>query len=58
MVERRHVLRLKTSEGILRLYSRNVVFTETGKKNYQVIHTIDGKKIEVRITTAEIFDLF
>ena len=55
--ERRHIITLKTSEGMVRLFTRNVVFTETGRNNYQVIHTIDGEKIEVRITSTELFEL-
>lgn len=56
-VERRHIITLKTSEGIVRLFSRNVVFTETGRNNYQIIHTIQGEKIEVRMTSTELFEL-
>ncbi len=56
-VERRHLITLKTSEGTVRLYTRNVIFTETGRNNYQVIHTIQGEKIEVRMTSTELFEL-
>lgn len=56
-VERRHLITLKTSQGMARLFTRNVVFTETSRNNYQVIHTIDGEKIEVRITSTELFEL-
>ncbi|MBN2221927.1 MAG: response regulator transcription factor [Vallitaleaceae bacterium] len=56
-VDRRHMLKLKTSEGMIRLYSRNVVYTETGKNNFQIIHTIQGEKIEVRMTSTELFEL-
>ena len=55
--DRRIVVTLKTSEGITRLAIRDVVFTKTGRNNYQTIHTIQGKKIEVRMTATEIFDL-
>lgn len=51
------MITLKTSEGVVRLFSRNVVFTETGRNNYQVIHTLSGEKIEVRMTSTEIFEL-
>lgn len=56
-VERRHLITLKTSDGMVRLFTRNVVFTETGRNNYQVIHTIDGEKVEVRMTSTELFEL-
>lgn len=56
-IERRHVVTLKTSEGIVRLFTRNVVFTESGRNNYQVIHTIQGEKMEVRMTASDVFEL-
>lgn len=56
-VERRHIITLKTSEGMVRLFPRNVVFTETGRNNYQIIHTFNGEKIEVRMTSTELFEL-
>lgn len=55
--DRRVVVTLKTSEGISRLAIRDVVFTETGRNNYQIVHTIQGKKMEVRMTATEIFEL-
>jgi DNA-binding LytR/AlgR family response regulator len=55
--DRRVSITLKTSEGISRLAIRDVVFTETGRNNYQIIHTILGKKLEVRMTATEIFEL-
>lgn len=55
--ERRVIVILKTSDGITRLAIRDVVFTETGRNNYQIIHTIQGKKMEVRMTATEIFEL-
>lgn len=56
-LERRHIITLKTAEGIVRLFSRSIVFTETGRNNYQTIHTINNEKIEVRMTSTELFDL-
>lgn len=56
-VERRHLINLKTSEGVVRLFARNVVYTETGRNNYQIIHTIQGEKIEVRKTSTELYEL-
>lgn len=56
-VERRDIISLKTSNGITRLAPRDVVFTETGRKNYQIIHTVQGKKLEVRMKSSEIFEL-
>ena len=55
--EQRVVVTLKTSEGMMRLAIQDVVFTETGRNNYQIVHTIQGKKIEVRITATELFEL-
>jgi len=56
-VEQREVITLKTSDGITRLAPRDVVFTETGRKNYQIIHTVQGKNLEVRMKSSEIFEL-
>ena len=53
-----NVITLKTSEGITRIDPRNVVFTETGRNNYQIIHTIQGETLEVRMTSKNIFELF
>ncbi|MDD4844536.1 MAG: LytTR family DNA-binding domain-containing protein [Anaerotignum sp.] len=55
--ERRVIVTIKTSEGITRLALRDVVFTETGRNNYQIVHTIQGKKMEVRMTASELFEL-
>ncbi|MPM35306.1 Transcriptional regulatory protein YpdB [bioreactor metagenome] len=55
--ERRVIVTLKTSEGITRIAPRDVAFTETGRNNYQIVHTIQGKKIEVRMTASELFEL-
>lgn len=55
--ERRHLIIIKSSAGIVRLYTRNVVFTETGRNNYQIIHMISGEKIEVRMTSSELLEL-
>lgn len=56
-IDRRVIITLKTSEGISRLAIRDVLFTETGRNNYQIVHTIQGKKLEVRMTATEIFEL-
>ena len=55
--DRSVIVTLKTSEGIVRLAIREVVFTETGRNNYQIVHTIQGKKLEVRMTATELFEL-
>lgn len=56
-IERRHIITLKTSEGIVCLQARYVIYTVTGRNNYQIIHTINGEKMEVRMTTTELFEL-
>ncbi|BES64378.1 two-component system response regulator RgbR [Gottschalkiaceae bacterium SANA] len=56
-VDRRAVIVLKTSEGISRIAPRDVVYTETSRNNYQLIHAIQGQKMEVRMTSAELFAL-
>lgn len=56
-VERRHMITLKSSEGTVRIFTRDIVFTESGRNNYQIIHTIQGDKMEVRITSSILFDL-
>ena len=55
--DKRVIVTLKTSEGITRLAIQDVVFTETGRNNYQIVHTIQGKKLEVRMTAKELFEL-
>lgn len=56
-VDRRVQITLKTSEGITRLSPRDVVFTETGRNNCQIIHSMKGKPLEVRMTATELFEL-
>lgn len=56
-IERRHIITLKTSQGIVRIYSRNVMFTETSRNNYQIIHTMNKEQIEVRMTSTELIEL-
>ena len=55
--ERRVAVNIKTSEGMTRLAIRDVVFTQTGRNNYQIVHTIQGKKMEVRMTATELYEL-
>lgn len=55
-LERRHFIILKTAKGFIRLFTRDVVFTESGRNNYQVIHLFDREIIEVRMTTGELFE--
>lgn len=55
--DQQNIITLKTSEGITRITPRDVVFTETGRNNYQIIHTVQGKKLEVRMTASELFEL-
>ncbi|MDH8679083.1 LytTR family DNA-binding domain-containing protein [Fusibacter bizertensis] len=56
-INNRQIITMKTSKGIFRLAPRNVIFTETGKNNYQIIHTIQGEKLEVRMTASELYEL-
>ena len=56
--EKQEIVTMKTSEGMIRFAIRDVVFTETGRNNYQMIHTIQGRKFEVRMTATEMFELF
>lgn len=56
-VERRHIITIKTSDGMVRLFSRDVLFTQPGKNNYQVIHMLKGEKFLVRMTSTELFVL-
>ncbi len=56
-IERRHMITLKASEGRVRLFTRDIIFTESGRNNYQIIHTIQGENIEVRMTASTLFDL-
>jgi DNA-binding LytR/AlgR family response regulator len=46
---------LKTASGIIYLKYQDIVFTETSKKNYQIIHMIQGEAVEIRMTSAELF---
>ena len=56
-IERRHIITLKTSVGRVRIFARDVVFTESGRNNYQIIHTVQGEKVEVRMTSSALFEL-
>lgn len=56
-VERRYLITFKTSEGIARIFARDVIFTETCRNNYQMIHMINNRKYEVRMTAGELFEL-
>lgn len=56
-LERRPYINLKTAYGMIRLYIRNVVYTESGRKNYQTIHLLTKERIEVRMTSTELFNL-
>ena len=52
-----HFIKIKTSQSIIRIHTRNITFTETGENNYQVIHTNQGENIVVRMTSSELFNL-
>lgn len=56
-VERRHFINLKTNKGFLRVFTRHVVYTGSGKNNYQLIHLNTREVIEVRMTSAELYEL-
>jgi DNA-binding LytR/AlgR family response regulator len=56
-IERRHLITFKTSDGIARIFARDVIFTETCRNNYQMIHTTNKRKYEVRMTAGELFEL-
>lgn len=56
-VERRHMITVKSSDGLHRLFTRDIVFSEPGKNNYQIIHTIQGHSIEVRKTATELYNI-
>lgn len=55
--ERRHMITLKVSGGFIRLFTRDMVFSETGRNNYQIIHTSNGEKVEVRMTSSGLFKM-
>jgi len=48
---------LKTSAGITKLSTHEVVYTETSKNNYQTIHVVKGEPLLTRITSLELFVL-
>ena len=56
-IDRRSVVVVKTAKGIFRIAPRDMVYTESSRKNYQMIHTIQGQKMEVRMTSAELFTM-
>ena len=55
--DRREIITLKTPDGYTRISPREVVFTQTERNNYQSIYTIQGNRIEVRMTTLKLFEL-
>lgn len=56
--DRREIITLKTPNGYTRISPREVVFTQTERNNYQSIYTIQGNRLEVRMTTLKLFELF
>lgn len=46
---------VKTLDGYTQFATSEIVYTETGKHNYQVIHTVTGKSVVVRGTSGELF---
>lgn len=56
-IERRNAISLKTTKGVIKVFSRDIIYTETGRNNYQIIHTISGDRFEVRMTSTELFQL-
>lgn len=48
---------LKTSAGITKLSTYEVVFTQTSKNNYQSIHMAKGEVLLTRMTSLELFEL-
>jgi len=50
-------LHRKTSAGITKLSTHEVVFTETSKNNYQTIHVAKGEPLLTRMTSLELFAL-
>lgn len=48
---------LKTSAGITKLSTNEVVFTETSKNNYQTIHVAKGEPLLTRMTSLDLFAL-
>ena len=48
---------LKTTDGYVRIHSSDVLYTETGRNNYQDIHTLKGGTISVRATARGIYDI-
>lgn len=48
---------LKTSAGIAKLSTHEVIFTETSKNNYQTIHVTKGGPLLTRTTSSELFAL-
>jgi len=56
-VNESRIFTIKTAQGITKLATHEVVFTETNKNNYQTIHTVQGKTLTVRMTSTELFEL-
>lgn len=46
---------VKTTDGYTQFTTSEIVYTETGKHNYQVIHTVSSKSAVVRGTAGELF---
>jgi len=47
---------IKTAEGIVKIATHEVVFTETSKNNYQTIYRIKGSPLLTRMTAGELFE--
>ena len=48
---------LKTPEGYRKFVTAEIVYTEPGKHNYQLVHCADGSSVLVRGTATELFSL-
>lgn len=56
-IERRHFINIKTTQGFVRVFTRDIAYTESSRNNYQLIHLNNKETIEVRMTSAELFEL-
>ncbi len=53
---RRRSIVMKTTDGMTRIYPRNILYVETSRNNYQMIYLCDGTSVEVRMTSLQIYN--
>lgn len=52
-----HKVKLETGAGEVQFFARDVVFSEESRNHVQLVHTVQGEQLEVRMTAGTLFSL-